>query len=188
VTLVFGGSFNPPTRAHLDIIETLLNRYPEAMMILLPVPDDYDKEGLAPLFHRERMLKLMTDGLERVRLSTLEAKQRYQGTLASLKEISKTHTDLRFVIGSDQLPTLRRWIAADELLKSYPFVVINRPGGVTEDEAEVMFKDMDHQFIYIPFSSNLSSTLARKQKDGRDKVLTKAVDRYIKTHHLYEEI
>ncbi len=187
MTLVFGGSFNPPTRAHLDIIKTLLNTYPDGLVILLPVPDDYDKKGLVPLFHREHMLKLMTDGLERVRLSTLEASKHYQGTLSTLKEISKTHHDVRFVIGSDQLPTLMRWIAAEELLRTYPFVVINRSGGMDQETAKRMFKDIDHHFTFIPFSSDISSTIARKQKDLRDQVVTKAVDCYIKTHHLYEE-
>jgi len=43
MVLVFGGSFNPPTKAHLEIVEKLLERYEHARVLLLPVGDDYQK-------------------------------------------------------------------------------------------------------------------------------------------------
>ena len=59
--IVFGGAFNPPTIAHLNIIKKLLSTYKGSHVLLLPVGNDYSKSEFfdyliplgKPLFSRK---------------------------------------------------------------------------------------------------------------------------------------
>ena len=55
---IFGGSFNPPTYAHMKIIGTLINTSYIEKCIVLPCAFRNDKDFFASDFHRINMLKL----------------------------------------------------------------------------------------------------------------------------------
>jgi nicotinate-nucleotide adenylyltransferase len=184
--IVFGGSFNPPTKAHVQIIKYLCAVFPSSKVIIVPVGDDYRKPELAPFHMRFDMLKLAVNDLDRVILSPIESNQGYQGTLRTLDDLSKTYQDIHFVIGSDHLKGLRAWIKYEELLRRYPFIVINRRGYLSQEEAEAMYKDVEHRFIYLPFDDISASTLIRKNKHQFKDMLDPNVYEYILKHQLYE--
>ncbi|TNF09606.1 MAG: nicotinate (nicotinamide) nucleotide adenylyltransferase [Bacillota bacterium] len=185
MVIVFGGSFNPPTRAHLEIIKKLLDTFKDSTVLVLPVGNDYKKRELEKFHHRFDMLKLLCNGMDRVIISDLEAKKTYNGTLGSLKELSKTYHNLHFVIGSDNLKDFHTWISYQELLKTYPFIVMKRETGLTEEDTEVLFKDLEHHFTFIPFSVNIESSKIRKSVHERKTDLTHEVYEYIQKNHLY---
>jgi nicotinate-nucleotide adenylyltransferase len=185
MVIVFGGSFNPPTFAHLEIVKTLLNTFKDSTVLLLPVGNDYQKPELIDFSHRFNMLTLMTKHLDRVIISELESQKKYNGTLESLKELSKTYKDIFFVIGSDNLVQFETWINYQELLKSYPFIIMMRKTGLTEKEAEVMFSHLKHQFIFVPFDVNIQSSQVRKSIQNQHMNITKEVFEYIQKNHLY---
>lgn len=184
--IVFGGSFNPPTIAHLKIIETLIKTYPAADIRLLPVGNDYQKPELVPFEHRLHMLQILIQGLDRVTISNKEDITSYQGTLHSLNVLSKEDSDIYFVIGSDNLSSLDQWIDYQTLLASYPFIVMKRQQGLTEEEAETLYRHLKHQFIFIDFDVNVSSSTYRKTKKHHH-VITHEVQAYIEKYHLYKE-
>jgi nicotinate-nucleotide adenylyltransferase len=186
--IVFGGSFNPPTIAHKKIIQKLLEAFEDSKVLLLPVGNDYKKEALISFKHRVTMLKLLTKDLPNVMISTIENNRDYQGTLYSLRELEKTYQPLYFVIGSDNLKDFKNWINYQELLKNYPFIVMKRKGGFTKKQAEILFKDIMHQFIFIDFNSNISSTNIRKDVLSSKKRLTDDVYQYIVKNNLYQEL
>ena len=185
MVIVFGGSFNPPTRAHQEIVKKLLNTFLDSTILLLPVGNDYKKPELIDFKHRYEMLKLLTKDLDQVIVSDLESKKAYNGTLESLNELSKTYQDIHFVIGSDNLKQFDTWINYKTLLKSYPFIVMMRKTGLTKEEAEQLFKDIDHNFTYVSFSMNIESSNIRKSLRNYHKDLTKDVYEYIQKNHLY---
>ncbi|MBU1094473.1 MAG: nicotinate (nicotinamide) nucleotide adenylyltransferase [Firmicutes bacterium] len=186
--IVFGGSFNPPTLAHLKIVNKLLSTYPGSHVLLLPVGNDYSKPELIDIKHRITMLHLLLDHLDDVEISDLEANRKYQGTLVSLRELSKKDKDVRFVIGLDNLLRVKRWIKAEELLNDFPFIIMNRKGSLSQEEVQEAFKDMKHHFTFIDFDEVMSSTQARMNPEKRNEILTKEVIDYISNNHLYEEL
>ncbi|MFP4187417.1 MAG: nicotinate (nicotinamide) nucleotide adenylyltransferase [Acholeplasmataceae bacterium] len=186
MVLVFGGSFNPPTKAHLQIVEKLLERYEHARVLLVPVGDDYDKPELVSFWHRRNMLERLFQNNDRVIISDIEAEASYQGTLATLERLSDTYEDLRFVIGSDQLEGLKEWIRYEELLARYPFIVLTRKNALTEEEAEKRFADIEHDFTFIDFDVDISATKIRRDHELRHVWLTEEVRNYIEAHNLYE--
>ncbi len=185
--LVFGGSFNPPTIAHLNIVKKLLSTYKGARVLLLPVGDDYKKPELAPFYHRYLMLELLIKKIDHASVLDIESRREYKGTLASLKEINKMYNDLYFVIGSDQLKDFKTWINYEELLESYPFIVMTREGSISKEEFDIMFRDIKHNFTYLSFNENISSSNIRKSLKKHSGHLTPEVYQYILKNHLYEE-
>jgi len=185
--IVFGGSFNPPTIAHLKIVKKLLSTYHGSQILLLPVGNDYSKPELIDIKYRIDMLNLLIANIHDVEVSDLEANRSYQGTLASLRELQKKDADVRFVIGLDNLLKVKRWIKYKELLADFPFIVMNRNGLITQEEAQDSFKDIDHDFSFIDFDEDISSTDVRLYPEKRNELLTKEIQAYILKNHLYEE-
>ncbi len=95
MNIVYGGSFNPPTKAHLNIIKKLLDEFEEAKVILLPVGNDYKKKELIDFKFRSDMLHLMIHPISmKVIISDLEQRRGFKGTIGALNELSKTYDDL----------------------------------------------------------------------------------------------
>lgn len=187
MNIVYGGSFNPPTKAHLNIIKKLLDEFNDAKVILLPVGNDYKKTSLIDFKYRRDMLELMIKPLiDQVHISDLEQKKGFKGTYHALNDLSKTYNDIHFVIGSDHLEKLKQWIEYKALLKTYPIIVMNRNHYMSKEHAEMLFKDEAHQFIFIEFDMDISSTMIRKHIDQHKKYLTEEVYTYIKKNSLYE--
>lgn len=187
MVIVFGGSFNPPTIAHLKIVKQLLKSFENAQVLILPVGDDYKKENLVAINHRIEMLKLLTKDLMRVIISNLESKHQYRGTLASLKKLKQMHSNLAFAIGADQLKNLKAWIDYKELLATYQFIVMTRKNSLSSEEANKMFAELKHDFVFINFDQNISSSEVRMHKEMRKTHLTKEVYNYIENNNLYKE-
>lgn len=183
---VYGGSFNPPTLAHKRIIETILKHDPSGEVIVIPVGNDYRKIGLIDVEHRLNMLKRTLKDIPRVHISRLEIDYPYKGTLASLDKLSETYDALCYVIGSDQLPDIKKWIDYESLLKKYPFVIMMRHN-MHPDDAEYLVQGLDHDFQYIHFDQPMASTDIRHKIHGYEKNLDPDVLSYILENHLYEE-
>jgi len=164
---VYGGSFNPPTKAHQKIIKKIMELESCENLIILPVGDDYQKPYLASFSHRYEMLKLLISYDKHIIISDIEQKNPYQGTLKSLDILKKTYKKLSFVIGSDQLDKLHTWIDYQTLLASYPFVILQRDQILNKDIIEKQFEMVKHEFIWIPFEQDMSSTKARTDKSLR---------------------
>jgi nicotinic acid mononucleotide adenylyltransferase len=91
------------------------------------------------------------------------------------------------VIGSDNLTGLKSWIKYEELLASYPFIVMTRKHALGQSDAEKMFSHLKHDFSFIEVDEEASSTKVRKNPSYRKKYLTEQVYQYIIKNHLYEE-
>jgi nicotinate-nucleotide adenylyltransferase len=187
MNIVFGGSFNPPTIAHLEMIKKLLSTFEGSNILLLPVGDDYKKPELELFHYRYQMLKLLVAGLDHVTVLDTEAINHYQGTLESLRRLEKTYQNLYFVIGSDHLKTLNQWINYRELLKLYPFIVMTRKNALTQKEADIMYQDIEHRFMFIDFDIDISASEVRVDIQKRKTHLTQDIHQYILENHLYKE-
>jgi nicotinate-nucleotide adenylyltransferase len=185
--IVFGGSFNPPTIAHQHMISKLHETFNQSRVLILPVGDDYTKPELISIKHRINMLKLMTEDMKNVYISDLEVNRPWLGTLRSLDELSKDFSELSFVIGSDNLKGLFAWIHYETLLAKYPFIVMTRPGSLSKEEAEAMFQHLKHQFTFIDFDEDISSTKVRQDIQNAAPYLLPKVYAYIMDHKLYKE-
>ena len=71
----FGGSFNPVTKAHVDLALEIVKMFNMDKVIFVPVGDNYNKTGLIYEKHRYNMLKIATNGYKDLEISDIELNQ-----------------------------------------------------------------------------------------------------------------
>jgi len=166
---VFGGSFNPPTLAHLMLAEYLMPQYVDKVLFL-PVGDSYQKPVMAAAVHRLAMLQLAVTPNPGFILSELETSQdKVCYSYDSLQTLQKEYpaTELYFLIGSDQLPGLWRWYRIEDLLHEFYLIILARGEDNPQEVLKTMYWLTDYQQRLViceghPYS-NLSSTLLRQR-------------------------
>ncbi len=184
--VVFGGAFNPPTKAHLEVYRFLRNELPVERFVFLPVSNRYKKKGLAEDRHRLRMLSIMTKDLPDAEVSDLEIKdESFKGTYTSLKRLSHPNETTAFVIGADHLAGLPHWKDAKKLLNEFVIIVLNRGN---KDLADIIGSDSflrQHRRnirAFPKFDFSVSASSFRKHKDKR--LVTPGVYAYIEENGL----
>lgn len=180
---LFIGSFNPPTKAHLEISLKLL--------------DDLDKIVFIPVNSMEKELVSMND---RINMLTLFTKKH---TNLIIDDIMKNYSYLNYriidllkdkyknvtiIMGSDLLDKLDTFDNYLYLLNNYSYVVIERSSFPSIDIINKKYLDYKNKFTIIDYQSDISSTKVRKLlKEGKDttNMLDKDILNYIKEHNLY---
>ena len=185
--IIYGGAFNPPTIAHLEIGKFIRKKFPDKKLIYLPTNNFYNKDLLASFEDRVNMLKLIIEKLDdNVSISSYELENdSYKGTYYTLKHFNNPY----FVIGADSLETLPTWINGKKLIEENKFIVFPRSGyNVNEiiNKNQVLLDNYNH-FVIIDeneFSkTDVSSSAFRYEND--ESVLIEEVKEYIKLKGLY---
>lgn len=140
-TIVYGGAFNPPTKAHHSILQTCVD-YAEARRAdvwLLPSGNRTDKEINTPRETRLRMLEaLSTDivarsvglGIETSELDRIGSTE----TVDTVYEMNEKYPGRTFtwVFGADSVATMPEWKEGEWLIDNLSMLVIRRPGTTIE--------------------------------------------------------
>ena len=183
MNILFGGSFNPVTCAHLNIIKLLKERFNPENIIVLPVGDNYTWKDLANFSDRFNMLNLVKDGFI---ISDFENNNsKYKGTIDSLNFLSKEYKDLYLCIGADNLVSFDKWIKYEEILKNYNIIVFKRKGTNPESIIKEKYNNYCNHFHILEFDYDISSTKIRSDVDKYKNYLDIKVYEYIKKNSLY---
>ncbi|MDY0210734.1 MAG: nicotinate-nicotinamide nucleotide adenylyltransferase [Acholeplasma sp.] len=182
--IIYGGAFNPPTKAHQTIKAYLINKYNPNWFIFLPVGMKYPKPGLIPYQHRENMLKLIAEEPNCV-ISDFEQTNAFNGTISALDYFSNLYQERpTFVLGADNLKEIETWVEKDRLIETYQFIVIDR-----DHEASRTLKTLnlpESKFRIESLDLKQKSSLFRHNQNKYAKDLDEKVLAYIQKHHLYE--
>jgi nicotinate-nucleotide adenylyltransferase len=136
-TIIYGGAFNPPTRAHQSILQACINRamYADADVWLLPSGERADKHiGVSREQRIELIGALCADVALRgvhVDIETQELDQAEQTeTFETVMKLQERFPDRSFtwVFGSDSVNTMAQWHNGQWLLDNLPMLVVERPG------------------------------------------------------------
>ncbi len=131
--IIFGGSFDPITRAHVQMglrARDLID--PRAWLMLVPARRNPLKRGGPEACDADRvqMVRLATEGLEHVGVWTDEVDR--GGVSFTIDTIARARTALgaparlRLLIGSDQAEDFHRWKDARRILRLAPPIVMPR--------------------------------------------------------------
>ncbi|MGD9761979.1 MAG: nicotinate (nicotinamide) nucleotide adenylyltransferase [Candidatus Izemoplasmatales bacterium] len=189
MVVVFGGAFNPPTLAHKEIYYLIDKVVGFDHFIFLPVSNKYNKSTLIADNYRIDMLNILIKDLPKASLSLLEIDDHnYLGTYESLKRMKNIYPneEIAFIIGSDNLINIKRWISADSLIKEFKFIVINRnkqdASKIIENDEMLNSSKANFQII-AGFKQYISSSAFRDSLDPF--YVTDEIYQYIMEHDLY---
>lgn len=174
---VYVGSFNPPHNGHLKVVNYLLDNNYLDKVVILPAPNNYDKQDLVDVKYRTEMLRIFET--DKIIIDDVHNKKY---TYEELDEVDNYYKDavLYLIIGADNLAELHTWKNVEEVLK-YNIIVLKR-GDINIDECLEKFDRS--KFVIVdnfPFI-DISST---KIRDGNDDNLDPRVLQYIKKNKLY---
>jgi len=170
---LLGGSFNPPHPGHRHIAETALRRLGLDRVWLIVTPGNPIKERgeLAALSERLSDTQLMADH-PRIAVTGFEATLPTAYTARTLFFLRRRFPGVRFVwiMGGDNLASFHRWQEWQEIMRSMPIAVLDRPGfryRAMASRTARMFAQarVDETYLTIPLA-DISSTQLRRQRRG----------------------
>lgn len=181
--VAFGGSFNPPTLAHYEIIKELSSLFDE--VIIVPNGKKYLLKELSNLDLRVKMLEILTQEFDNVKISDIELSRQFMGSVQTLRDLNHPI----FACGDDCLNDLHTWIEADELLKENKFLIFTRDYTVEKIKDKIkndlFLSQYQDKFDVIKIDfSHVSSSNFREKLDY--SMLHSNVADFIKHHKLYQ--
>ncbi len=136
-TIIYGGAFNPPTRAHQAVLQACVD-YAElrgADVWIMPSGDRADKEIATPHDRRLAYIEaLATDVVTRAVQIDIETTELYRGyqteTYDTVQEMADKYPGRKFrwVFGSDSVNTMHEWQGGGTMLRELPMLIVERPG------------------------------------------------------------
>jgi len=205
--LIYGGTFDPPHRAHVDLPRRAMRLLGAERVLYVPAAQSPHKldQRPTPAHHRVAMLKLalgdfpeaivLRDEVERAQAQP-DVPSYTAETLEALRKRLHPTARLRLLIGADQARAFHKWHRADDIIAMAEPVVMNRPPQ-TADEllAQLPADSRDAwrpRLIELP-PLDVSSTEIRRQAAASDlatdhnALLPDKVAQYISFHRLYRE-
>lgn len=186
---VYVGSFNPPHKGHIKIVNHLINNKYLDKIIIIPTGNYWDKNNLVDIMHRINMLKFY----EKENIIIDDKNNNLEYTYQVLEELSKEYEkeNLYLIIGADNIINFDKWKNYKELL-NYNLIILNRDNINIITYLEKLNKKEKYQIINDLESINISSTLIRNKIKNNDySNLNKYIDEdilsYIKNINLYQK-
>lgn len=193
----FGGSFNPPTIAHIELAKKAMKECNLNKIIFVPVGDHYEKDGLIPVYHRIEMLKEICRNEKGLEVSDIESKINKKLFAVDVFELINNkyeESDNFFIMGSDNYVNIKDWHHSEKLLNNYSYIVLKRN---TSDkynlEKKFDEKNLKTSNVYKIIENNktnkISSTEARKMvknENALKEILLPQTILYIRENNLYK--
>jgi len=177
---VYGGSFNPPHNAHVQVAKYLSTAPGIDELWIVPTYQHAFDKALPEFSHRLRMCQAAFATLARTQVLDIErelgGRSRMVRTLGALQQ---RHPDvqLRLVIGSDLIEEFSRWSEPERIREIAPLWIVRREGS-------------DIKGASGPLFPAISSTDVRERlRRGADvsRSVPAAVIDYIAEHALYRD-
>ncbi|STO31070.1 Nicotinate-nucleotide adenylyltransferase [Fusobacterium necrogenes] len=184
---IYGGSFNPIHKAHVEIVNYITRELNLDKVIIIPVgKPSHRNDNMLSGELRKKMCELAFEGKEKVIVSDIEIKNKKTSyTIDTLKKIISFyggHHEFYEIVGEDSAYTFPKWKDYKQILTLSKLVIFRRKGYESE------IKNKNIIYLNTPYY-DISSTLIRKKlsnKENIDDLLPKKVAEFIKYNNLYQ--
>ena len=178
----FGGCFNPPTIAHVELAKLAIKQANLDKLIFIPMGNCYPKDNLVDIKYRFDMLKIATKNEEKIAISNMQFQQNVINyAIDSFRKIDQEYDAQKyFIMGYDNFIEIENWKSSDEL-KKYNFIVFERNGKLNNKKNVIFIKTKDF--------NNISAKQIREKIKNNETVLeyiNKDVFEYIQENKLYK--
>lgn len=191
----FGGSFNPPTYAHINIAKMSIEKFNLDAVYFVPVGNLYNKPSLIDENYRYKMLELICD--DKIKVESIElGRKEPLNTLQAFELIEQKYknTENYYIMGADNFEKLPTWKNAKELIENYKYIIFERNGSNSKsmiDAQELLKQNRDNfKFLSVEQYSNVSSGIIRKLIQNQnyeecEKYTRPEIVKHIKENKLY---
>jgi nicotinate-nucleotide adenylyltransferase len=200
--VIFGGTFDPPHRAHVDLSMKAMKALNADAMLIVPAARSPHKDAGPTTSDADRvaMLELAYRGKPGVSICTLELERSSESdpsftvdTLEALRRELGTGVQMRLLIGADQAAAFHRWREVDRILAIAPPAVLLRPPIDSLEELDKRLRQhwtpkqmaFWRQWIVPAPVSGISATNVRQSTQRTQGDLPTSVARYIEARGLY---
>lgn len=194
---LFGGTFDPPHRAHLAVAQAAADAFSLDTVLLTPTGRQplKDTAPRASFAHRLAMTNLLCGSDARLQASDLDAPHADGSpnyTIDLLRKFHPLDCTLYVLVGADSFRNLRQWKEPDALLQLAEWIVVTRPGSPLEHWNSFTPQQQSHLHVLDSLHMNVSATRVRDRLHHTATPtgiadLTPEVAAYIQHHHLYKD-
>jgi len=173
---LFGGSFDPPHLGHLQVVHSALETLDIDKLIVVPTFVNPFKAGThAPATLRLQWLEEMFQDDKKVKVSDFEVRQnRAVRSIETVLYYKKSYEKIYFIIGADNLASLKQWHRFNELDTLVTWVVATRDN-----------RPIESGYKQLNVAYNISSTKLRENahQEHLPKVVASEIKTYYEEHH-----
>ncbi|HEV2296221.1 MAG TPA: nicotinate (nicotinamide) nucleotide adenylyltransferase [Tepidisphaeraceae bacterium] len=192
--LCFGGSFNPIHNGHLICSQAVAGLMDVTELVLIPSAISPHKLGhadMAAAGDRLAMCRLAVAGNALFEVDDLELRRGPPSyTIDTVRELRRARgwSEVNWLIGADQVPTLPRWREPTALLREVRLVIIARPGWSFDwHTLPPELRVLQNHVVEAPLVEISSTDIRRRVRAGEpiDHLTPPAVAQYIRERDLY---
>ena len=194
--VIFGGTFNPPTRAHLDIATEALYYLDAEKVLFVPVSDLYKKDDVEISYHRVNMLNLAIGNFRRLEIDFTEVDAvKLTYTYETVEKIKSQYQDkeLFLLIGADNLEDFKNWKNQRSIMENCSLLVVNRNNSSIDEiiESNEILTEFKDKVIEAPIeeieisSTEVRNRIASGELEGLENLVDKEVIEYMVENKLY---
>ena len=151
---LFGGSFDPPHVGHLAIVDEALEQLDIEKLVIVPAYlNPFKSHSYASAEQRLKWLRAIYEGNDRVGISDFEIKKnRPVHSIETVRHFLEEAEEIYLIVGADNIASLEKWYAYEELDKLVTWVVARRDG-----------IEIPERFMTLEIDKPVSSTDLRQQ-------------------------
>ena len=187
---VLGGSFNPPTMAHIELSKKCIENGLCEKVIWVPVNDAYGKSTNISSKHRVNMVKLALKDEPNIDYSLHELD--YDRVVRTVESMEILHDkipqdELFFIAGADKL--VLKWMQKERFISQFGYILVNRGDVNCIDVINSVptLKKYSSKIKILDYYSDVSSTMVREQikKGSKSDLISQSVLDYIRENRLF---
>ena len=200
----FGGSFNPPTYAHLKIAKESIEKFNLDKVFFVPVGNLYNKPELIDEKYRYEMLKIISknennievEDIELNKEKTISAIQAFFMIENKYKKFYNHEIETYYIMGADNFINILNWKDSKQLIENYKYIIFKRDNIDIEEyinENKLLNKNKSNFNIlklnennYIN-SSSIRENIKKEKYKENVKYTKEEIIKYIKENKLYKK-
>jgi len=164
---IFGGSFDPPHRGHIEISKISLNKIKlKKVYWIVSKKNPFKNKSFFSLKHRVQMSKKASKKYKNIEILYLDDKiksSRMIKVINHFKKIKRQY-DLYLILGSDNLLNFHKWTRWKKIVKLTKLVVFSRKGYDRKGKESIVVKYLNKKNIIFINNKliNISSSKIKK--------------------------
>ena len=168
---IFGGSFDPPHRGHIEISKISLNKIKlKKVYWIVSKKNPFKNKSFFSLKHRMQMSKKALKKYKNIKTLYLDDKiksSRMIKVIDHMKKIKKQY-DLYLILGSDNLLNFHKWTRWKKIVKLTKLVVFSRKGYDRKGKESIVVKYLKKKNIIFINNKliNISSSEIKKNLEN----------------------